>query len=213
MVNKTGNRNRTSERCKFQILVSTTALLNDYIRNPLLTIIKFYMRLGQVVSLMSVCFFIITRMRGSAICCVRSQWLQSMGYRPNFAHHCPGWRTAAILKKNMKSPSNSGFCCRINHSYYSLYYCRDMVISNLVTMEDCDSECRSQPEPVFTLLTTISQPLKPKDLFLNYLKTVHGLTLLIESVKNWTVNISLTQISTTGTESFTHKMAALEFCQ
>jgi len=116
-------------------------------------------------------------------------------------------------KKNMKSPSNSGFCCRINHSYYSLYYCRDMVISNLVTMEDCDSECRSQPEPVFTLLTTISQPLKPKDLFLNYLKTVHGLTLLIESVKNWTVNISLTQISTTGTESFTHKMAALEFCQ
>jgi len=116
------------------------------------------------------------------------------------------------FEKNMKSPSTSGLCRRINHSYYSLCYCRDMVISNLVTMEDCDSECRSQPEPVFTLLTTISQPLKPKDLFLNYLKTVHGLTLLIESVKNWTVNISLTQISTTGTESFTHKVAALEFC-
>jgi len=42
-------------------------------------------------------------------------------------------------------------------------------------MEDWDAECKSQPEPDFTLLTTTSQPLKPKDLFLSYVKTVHGL--------------------------------------
>ena len=43
-------------------------------------------------------------------------------------------------------------------------------------MEDWDAECKSQPEPAFTVLTTIStsQPLIPKDLFLRYLKSVHG---------------------------------------
>ena len=41
-------------------------------------------------------------------------------------------------------------------------------------MEDWDAECKSQPEPAFTLVTTTPWPLKPKDLFLRYVKTVHG---------------------------------------
>jgi len=41
-------------------------------------------------------------------------------------------------------------------------------------MEDWDAECKLRPEPAFTLQTTTSWPLKPKDSFLPYLKTVHG---------------------------------------
>ena len=41
-------------------------------------------------------------------------------------------------------------------------------------MEDWDAECKLQPEPVFALQTTTSWPLKPKDSFIRYLKTVHG---------------------------------------
>jgi len=43
-----------------QILVflfSITALWNDYIQNPLLIVMKYYMRIETVVSLMSVCFW------------------------------------------------------------------------------------------------------------------------------------------------------------
>ena len=47
-------------------------------------------------------------------------------------------------------------------------------LTNFVIMEEWDTECKSQPEPVFTLLTTTPWPLKPKDLFLRYVKTVHG---------------------------------------
>jgi len=41
-------------------------------------------------------------------------------------------------------------------------------------MEDWDAEIKLRPEPVFTLQTTTSQPVKPKDSFLRYVKTVHG---------------------------------------
>jgi len=40
-------------------------------------------------------------------------------------------------------------------------------------MEDWDAEIKLRPEPVFTLQTTTSQPIKPKDLFLRYVKTAH----------------------------------------
>ena len=43
-----------------------------------------------------------------------------------------------------------------------------------VAMEDWDAECKLRPEPVFTLQTTTPRPLKPKDSFLRYVKTVHG---------------------------------------
>jgi len=42
-------------------------------------------------------------------------------------------------------------------------------------MEDWNAECKLRPEPIFTLQTTTSQSIKPKDLFIRYLKkTVHG---------------------------------------
>jgi len=48
------------------------------------------------------------------------------------------------------------------------------LVSKLVVMEDWDAECKLRPEPVFTLQTTTPRPLKPKDSFLRYVKTVHG---------------------------------------
>jgi len=41
-------------------------------------------------------------------------------------------------------------------------------------MEDWDAEIKLRPEPVFTLQTTTSQPVKAKDSFIRYVKTVHG---------------------------------------
>ena len=43
-----------------------------------------------------------------------------------------------------------------------------------VAMEDWDTECKLRPEPVFKLQMTTPRPLKPKDSFLRYVKTVYG---------------------------------------